>query len=59
MINHFVVYRNSNCTDRSDRHQQALVKWLAVPDSFKCLDQNIIANHQIRDQIEDKPQQST
>ena len=56
MINHFTVYRNGNRADRSDRHQQALVKGLSVLDSFKRLDQNIISDHQIRDQIENESQ---
>ena len=56
MIGHFTVYRNSDRADRGHRHQQALIKWLTVLDSLKCFDQNIIANHQIWNQIENESQ---
>ena len=56
VFSHFGIYCNCDRADRGYRHQQALVKRLTVLDSFKCFDQDIIADHKIRDQIEDKSQ---
>ena len=56
MIDRFIIYADSDGSNRGDRHQQALVKGLPVPDPFKCLDQDIVADHKVRDHIENKSQ---
>ena len=40
--------------DRGDRHQEVFVEHLMVADALPCLAQNVVADGEIRDEIEDR-----